>query len=158
MKHKVILRPMTEATYVRWRLHAEPRYAESLYETGGLSRDEALEKSKKSFEVLLPQGFRTKEHLFFSIIPAGSDTTAGMLWVHLKQTSIPSAYIYEFEVDPDWRGKGLGRASLLALEPLVKQFGATSIALHVFAKNAVARNLYESAGYVVTSLNLRKDL
>lgn len=151
------LRTMTEREYDGWRKGAEFNYAESLYQVGNVSREEAVEKAEKSFAMLLPDEFHTKEHVFYTILH--ETNPVGMFWVHVRASlAIPSAYIYEFEVDEKLRGQGIGRKALAALEPLMRESGAKSIALHVFAHNKVARGLYASSGYYETNINMRKDL
>ena len=56
------------------------------------------------------------------------------------------------------RGKGYGRALLRAAERETARHGVRTIGLNVFGPNTVARNLYESAGYEVASLQMHKEL
>ena len=59
---------------------------------------------------------------------------------------------------PTERGQGLRPALLLAAEQEAARRGEATIGLNVFGPNTVARNLYESAGYEVASLQMRKEL
>jgi len=52
--------------------------------------------------------------------------------------------------------QGFGRQLLAALETEIAGHGCTTIGLNVFADNGIARQLYESAGYEVTSMHMRK--
>jgi RimJ/RimL family protein N-acetyltransferase len=57
-----------------------------------------------------------------------------------------------------FRGKGYGKKARLLIEEKARELGLESLGLHVFAENKVARNLYESVGYEVSSLNMTKKL
>jgi RimJ/RimL family protein N-acetyltransferase len=52
-------------------------------------------------------------------------------------------------VAADYRGRGVGRALMEALEVWAREHGVTKIMLHVFATNERAQKLYESMGYEV---------
>jgi ribosomal protein S18 acetylase RimI-like enzyme len=67
-------------------------------------------------------------------------------------------FIYDIEVDEAFRGRGYGRAALLALEPLARELGYDTVGLHVFGDNEVARNLYRTSGYVETDVMMNKRL
>ena len=83
----------------------------------------------------------------------------GTIWFAVLGTSAhPPAFIYDFEIFEEHRRKGYGMQALLALDEKVKQMGLDAVQLHVFAHNTTARSLYERAGYVVSSLNMRKEL
>ena len=47
---------------------------------------------------------------------------------------------------------------MLAAERWATEHGGSRIALNVFGPNTIARNLYESSGYEVASLQMRKEL
>lgn len=70
--------------------------------------------------------------------------------VHL-QLNGGTGGIYGLGVMPEYRGKGLGRAILLAGVEMFKAAGASEIMLQVEAQNANALGLYEACGFEVTS-------
>ena len=43
-------------------------------------------------------------------------------------------------------------------EEYVRGLGASTMALNVFAQNDVARSLYDKLGYLVTNVNMQKEL
>ncbi|HEY5362394.1 MAG TPA: hypothetical protein VIJ82_32710 [Streptosporangiaceae bacterium] len=47
---------------------------------------------------------------------------------------------------------------MTAAEQAAARHGARTLALKVFGPNAVARGLHESAGYEITTLQMRKEL
>jgi mycothiol synthase len=63
----------------------------------------------------------------------------------------PRAYISNLTVDPDYRGRGYGRALLAAGLEHLRRRGATSITLGVDGGNATPVQLYRSAGCEVSS-------
>ena len=56
------------------------------------------------------------------------------------------------------RGRGIGRRVMELTEEVARSVGARDIELHAFAQNARARRLYESLGYRITSVGMRKTL
>ena len=81
----------------------------------------------------------------------------GVVWVALDRRP-GEAWIYDIEVNAEQRGKGYGRALLQAAEEEAARHGSKAIGLNVFGTNTVARQLYESSGYQITALNMRKEL
>ena len=61
-------------------------------------------------------------------------------------------------VDETERGRGLGRAAMLALEAKVKELGYASVGLNVWGGNDVARALYRKLGYTEQSVGMTKTL
>jgi ribosomal protein S18 acetylase RimI-like enzyme len=59
----------------------------------------------------------------------------------------PSAHLEVIVVRDDVEGQGLGKALIQTIEQAVREQGARSITLHVFAANSRARAVYERLGY-----------
>jgi GNAT superfamily N-acetyltransferase len=59
----------------------------------------------------------------------------------------PLVNIHDLAVLPDWRGKGVGRALLAAVESRARAWGCCRLTLEVLDENARARRLYESVGF-----------
>ncbi|MEO0574377.1 MAG: GNAT family N-acetyltransferase [Pseudomonadota bacterium] len=59
----------------------------------------------------------------------------------------PSAHLEALVVSDKARGKGVGRALLLATEQLATTSGAQTLTLTAFNSNTRARGLYESVGF-----------
>jgi ribosomal protein S18 acetylase RimI-like enzyme len=74
----------------------------------------------------------------------------GWTWVGPALGVSGDSYIYEIEVDPAFRGSGLGGSALDQIETLVREAGAARLGLHIFETNVAARHLYEGKGFVVT--------
>src|SRR5690349_15183143 len=59
----------------------------------------------------------------------------------------PSAHLEVIVVRDDAEGQGIGKALIATVEQAVREQGARSVTLHVFAANARARAVYERLGY-----------
>lgn len=81
----------------------------------------------------------------------------GVLWIGPRDGD-GAWWIFDIELDPEFRGRGLGRATMLLAEDAVRERGGTTLGLNLFAHNTTARALYESLGYEPMSLQLRKAL
>ena len=57
-------------------------------------------------------------------------------------------YLVGFYLRPDWQGRGLGRAFLLALAEEVRRMGTGGMLLTVAPENVRALSLYRSVGFV----------
>jgi ribosomal protein S18 acetylase RimI-like enzyme len=150
-----ILIPMTQPEYEAFVERAIPEYAADNVRAGYWSDSEALEKSREGYEKLLPKGVQTENHYLYTLYDA--DEAVGMVWIRADlQSSIKSGFIFELYVNEKFRGKGYGKQAMLLIEEKARELGLKSLGLHVFAVNNVARNLYESVGYEVSSLNMTK--
>ena len=59
----------------------------------------------------------------------------------------PSAHLEAIVIDESFEGRGVAQALLDDAELLAEARGATSMTLHVFARNTRARALYDRSGY-----------
>jgi methyltransferase (TIGR00027 family) len=155
---EVRLRPMTPAEFEAWRDPLIREYAADHVRAGSWTPAEAEAKAAAQLAELLPAGVDTPGVLVVvGENPAGE--RIGVLWLALeRQPGSQVAYIYDIEIDARQRGQGYGRELLRAAEHEAVKHGATSIALNVFGGNQVARNLYESAGYEPTMIQMHKPL
>nr|BBH87517.1 hypothetical protein KTC_22680 [Thermosporothrix sp. COM3] len=154
----VTLRPMTEAEYQAFLEPSIREYAEDHVKDGEWSEEEALEKSRKEFYDLLPQGLETPNHYLFTIVNE-EQQNVGMIWfmLHKRQGKL-AAFIYDVKVDEPFRRRGYASQAFRELEHKVREFGGSKIALHVFGHNHGAIQLYTKLGYGVTNLHMAKDI
>lgn len=151
-------RPMTPQEFAEFRAQLVSSYAASHVTAGNWTAQEALERSAQQIDGLLPGGERTEGMLLLAGLTADGEY-AGHVWVALEKADEGGgAWIYDIEVRADQRGKGYGRALLAAAEREAARHGVPRIGLNVFGPNAVARSLYESAGYEIVTLQMRKTL
>jgi ribosomal protein S18 acetylase RimI-like enzyme len=154
----VTLRPMT-ATELAERLPALIEgYADDIARAGRVPAESAREEAERQTTSLLPEGVDTRDAL---VLMAEDDgRPVGWIWLGLPggTNGRDSAWVYNVEVDEGERGRGYGRAMMLAAEGELTRRGVSRLGLNVFADNAVARRLYESLGYQVTSQQMAKAL
>ncbi len=149
--------PMGDAAYTAWRQRLIIEYARENVASGRWTADEAEKRSRQSIEEALPQGLSTVgQHVWTVVDEAGSNV--GVLWLSTSTGKPGHAFIYDIEITEDRRGEGLGRAALEALEAWARANAITSIGLHVFGNNAVARRLYARMGYIETNVQMEKRL
>ncbi len=149
----VTLRPITESEFAGWKDRAAESFAAGIGPARGLNPDEALKLAHEETIRLLPDGPATEQHVIW--IAWDGDAPVGSLWISTKPR-VP--FIYGIEVDDGQRGKGYGRAIMLAGEEECRRLGYHQLDLNVFGDNSTAISLYESLGYTVTSQQMRKDL
>lgn len=133
------------------------RYAEENVKVGYWSPGDALKRSKEAHDRLLPQGMHTRGHHFLKAVEA-REGTVGHVWLRVDAEDPRQGFIFAVFIEERLRGKGFGKAMMLALEGKARGLGLNALGLHVFAYNDVAIHLYESLGYEVKSLNMMKTL
>ena len=109
------------------------------------------DRAKEIFASLLPQGTATENNHLFSLFAADFSEPIGVIWIN---TAAQKAFIYDFIIEEDQRGKGYGTKALQALEKWAIQQGITEIGLHVFAHNQSAYQLYKKMGYLETDITM----
>lgn len=151
-------RPMTADEFATFRAELIARYAADKAEAGNWPADQAGALAARQVDGLLPQGAGTAGMLLL-IAETPAHERVGHVWVQLRSPEAGGeAWIFDIEVEPAQRGKGHGRALLAAAERETAAHGVPTIGLNVFGANVVARDLYESSGYEITSMQMRKHL
>lgn len=153
----VRLVPMTGGEFETYLEKTVPEYAADKVRAGDWSEEDALERSRKSYATLLPQGVKTENNYLFRIQLEGSGEKIGVIWMK-HEAPRPHGFIFDIVLDEAQRGKGYGKQAMLALEEFGKGLGLENIGLHVFAHNPAAMRLYERLGYEVSSQNMVKKL
>jgi ribosomal protein S18 acetylase RimI-like enzyme len=150
---------MREDEYEAFYEEAVERYAVDLEENGGFTREHARAKSVKDHEDLLSGGLETPD-LFLRAVEDETGRHVGVLWWAIKQNQVGEryAFVYSIEIHQAERGRGLGRAGMLALEDEARTHGLDRIELNVFGGNAIARELYRSLGFAESAVYMGKNL
>jgi ribosomal protein S18 acetylase RimI-like enzyme len=112
---------------------------------------------------LLPDGLATPLHHLWTVRSGPEDESVGHLWVRVRPygrdlEARVEAYVLDIGVEPAVRGRGLGRATMLAAERAARDLDATVARLTVLAHNTRARRLYDSLGYTVAGVTAAKRL
>ncbi|MFI5091199.1 MAG: GNAT family N-acetyltransferase [Terriglobales bacterium] len=155
---KIELVPMTAQEFEAWLPGEIAGYAAEHVRTGRWSEEEAVGLSRDEHTRLLPQGLATPDHRLWNIVPAGSEEAVGMLWIQVMQKPMPSVFVYNIEIYPQFRRRGYAEQAMLKLEEEARRLGLEGIRLHVFGHNTAARPLYEKLGYVPTNIQMLKRL
>jgi len=149
------LDPMTEVDYGHWLEIAVPNYAAEKVANGTWAPDEALKLAHAAFASVLTQGRETLGQYLYTLLAQPQQLKVGYLWFGRQGMA---AYLYDLFILPDFRRQGYGRQAMGCLEASAVALGFRDIKLHVFAQNQAALALYQSLGYAITDLNLRKTL
>lgn len=153
------LQKMSSLEYDQFLAISVDDYAKDKVEAGTWHPDEAEELSIQAFNHYLPDGIDTEHHYLLSIIDTDKHLHIGFLWVFLNKTDLASKmFIYDFIILEEYRNKGYGKNSLIALEKFAKNIDATEIGLHVFAHNKVALHTYEKHGFIPTDITMSKKI
>lgn len=148
---------MTDAEFAEFRERSEADYADDIAASGAMPLAEAARRAAEDHERLLPDGLRTPGHHLWTAYDG--DQPVGDLWLHVEDKSDGRhAFGYNFEVRPELRRRGYGRAITVAAEKRCRELGVVSIGLSVFGFNKAAQSLYEDLGFEVTAVQMRKRL
>ena len=154
----VTLEPMSLEAWEQWRSAAVRGYAADKVRVGTWPAEGAEARSEREFADLLPEGLATPGHELRSIVNEAGEVVGTLWFGPHPEAGRGTCFIWDIEVLAEARGRGYGRAALVALEPIARGLGYDAIGLHVFGDNEVARNLYRSSGYVETDVTMRKTL
>jgi len=136
---------MDEGERERYLEATTQRYAADVAKALGIPAADALGRSRKQMEEILPRGDRSNHHVqsFVKLVDCGP---AGSLWIAERDGEL---YVFDIFIDEARRGEGLGTAALRGVEQLAREHGLAGVALSVFAHNEGAIRLYERLGYEV---------
>ncbi len=150
---------MTQAEFDEYLDTAIELYAQAHIHAGDCDAAEALELAQADYATLLPEGLATRENFLHSIFDEASGARVGMIWFAVRERrGKKSAFIYDFVIREEQRGKGYGAQTLANVDRTVEKMGATRIGLNVMGHNAVARALYEKHGYEIAGIGMTKRL
>jgi GNAT superfamily N-acetyltransferase len=147
------LRPLREDEYPAWEDAHRAEYARGMAAYAGITQEAAEVKAARDLPLVLPDGLATEGARIWSIEADGRPV--GTIFLGLRAEG---PWLYDITIDEAERGKGYGRAAMLALEEEARRLGHDGIGLNVWGGNDVARGLYRSLGYVEQSVHMRKPL
>jgi ribosomal protein S18 acetylase RimI-like enzyme len=147
---------MTQEEFDVYRRRSISEYAAEHVRAGNWSAEEAEQRAEQETDDLLPNGVDTPGMVLLVGETAGE--AVGLIWVGIAPKQRAGWWIYDIEIVPEQRRRGYGRALLEAAEREVEKRGGDSVGLNVFGGNVLATSLYESSGYQVTAIHMRKSL
>ena len=152
------LRPMTSEEFDAWLPRQAAGYAELIAASGGMSREAAQTKAEQDTRRYFSGGFATPGQLVFRIM--AGDVAVGWLWLGVPgpDPDPTMGWVFEIEIEAAFRGRGYGREAMRLAEAESRARGMTSLGLNVHGHNTVARELYESLGYEITAVQMKKPV
>ncbi|RZI75862.1 MAG: GNAT family N-acetyltransferase [Pseudomonas sp.] len=150
---------MNAADFQGFAARSVAGYARDIARTYGLPDALACTSANADFNELLEDGLDTEGHYFYRVCNADG-TEVGSLWIGIVENPpLPTRlFVYDLEIDQAFRGQGLGRQALIAVEAWALERGIRRLELNVFSDNVAARTLYETSGMAVCEMTMGKDL
>lgn len=153
------VRAMSQEEFEVWRQQIASAFVAEQVASGNWRADRALQLALEGNADMLPQGRATPGMLLLrAVLADGTPVGRACLGLNHPRGTPDCAFIYDLEVDTAFRGRGLGRALLTALERTVRDHGIGTLELHVFGDNERAIALYAAGGYSVVTQQMRKRL
>ena len=153
----VSIRPMSADEFPGWRAESVESFAQDLSRAMDRPLDAARERAAAQFDELLPDGLESAgTHVL--ILQTDEGQRVGTLWLGPHPTRRDHGFVYDVVIEEEMRGRGFGRAAMLAAEDLLRKDGKTAVGLSVFGFNVNAQRLYESLGYRVIATQMTKAL
>jgi RimJ/RimL family protein N-acetyltransferase len=151
------LRPLTNDEFESWFALRRDSYAEDMATNAGLDPERASARAATQMDELFPGRAPSPEQLVYVVEADGE--RVGELWLCARDDAWqPSLFIYFVGIDEEHRGKGYGTAAMELAESEAQRLGIDRIALNVFGRNEVARNLYRSVGYEENAVAMSKKV
>ncbi len=153
----VVLRPMRPDEFPAYLEQGIETYAGNLVEQAGLPRQAALEKSIADNEALFANGLDTPG-LVVLVVESDGTPVGNVVFGCRERHGRRQAFLYDIEIRPEHRGRGLGTRAMALLQDEARALGLERIELNVFGGNEGARRLYRSLGYQDTFVTMAKDI
>lgn len=132
---------MSESGFEECRRYVAEDYARGKVGAGQWPESDALRRAEAEIASLLPEGVASKGHCLYEIEDGAA--TVGKIWFHVREDEGgPRAWIFDFVILEEFRGKGFGSRALSAAEMKAKELVAEEMGLHVFSHNEAAARLY----------------
>jgi len=152
----VTLRPMQPDDIGPWLEQSKADYVADQTDAGE-DRETALRIANAISERLFPGGLPAQEQFVFVVTQDG--LTVGSVWIGAGyDTPADVWWLWSIEIDVAARGHGFGRQAVRLAEDFARKGGATRLDLNVFGNNTVARGMYESLGFRISSVHMTKVL
>ncbi|MGO3567460.1 MAG: GNAT family N-acetyltransferase [Serratia grimesii] len=150
---------MNQQDFERYRVHGIEEYARDLARSLLLSQEQARVEATASYNDALPNGLATPNHRLVCARVSGSAENIAIVWYSIKQRTFgKQLFVYDFEVDTAWRGKGYGEKILSAVLDAGRAAGAEYAELAVFADNPSAARLYTRLGFKAVNTRMYRKL
>jgi len=155
----VVLREMRQEEYPAYCQYFIDDYSREIAQNYGHPIEVATEQAKKELHRCFPNGLQGNEHSLLCIDAEVDEQIkrVGYLW-HSINAVDKSSFIYDFFISNEYRGLGYGTQAISALEKKLQEVGVTQIKLRVAYQNERALKLYQEVGFVITGINMSKNI
>ena len=151
------LRPLRDDELPGYIEHGRAAYGHDLEAQAGLTADQARTKMEADWARLLPDGTVPDGNRLYVLEDENGERVGDLWWAERPNDfGERSAFVYNIEVWPEFRGKGYGKEAMALFEEDARTQGITSFGLMVLGGNDVARGLYRSIGYAERAVFMTK--
>jgi len=150
----ISLRPVRDDELPDWVQASYRFYVTDLVAHAGMSQADAEAKAKADqADMLAGKKPGPEQHLY---VIEEDGAVVGRLWFAEREPGF--FWLYQIDLDPGVRGRGLGREAMQLFEAEARRLGAAEVWLNVNGGNVVARSLYRSLGWAEASVHMTKRL
>ncbi|QTF08166.1 GNAT family N-acetyltransferase [Brenneria izadpanahii] len=155
----ISFRAMLSSEFSDYLAYFIPDYAAEISSSYQIPEEDALQQAQREVAISLANGVDTAGQVLLCIVirDGGAEKTLGYLWYRPDPTA-RSAYINDFYIFSDYRGRGFGKRTMKCLEDKLSAEGFIQIKLRVAPDNKLATHVYQSTGFQVTGINMNKIL
>jgi GNAT superfamily N-acetyltransferase len=153
----LLVRPLKESEFDYIYGAPHDHYIEGMVIAKGISSEEARKRADRQMKQILPNGFNTDNHHFYSV--AHDDVFAGFAWINVKEEfGIKVAWGYNIFIEESLRRKGLASFIFSELESEVKKLKVDRVRFQVYGENSGAIELYKKQGFKTTNIVMSKEI
>ena len=153
----VRLEPLGTGRFPAFAEESKRSFAEAQVAAGLMPAADAAAYAEQQLPLLLPDGLGTPGQHIWTVHEG--DAEIGHVWLRVQlEPGGWEAYLLDIALHPDVRGRGLGRATMLAAEEQARGFDARVMLLNVFGYNRPALRLYARLGYQPVAALLARPL
>ena len=151
------LRALTDDEFESWFPRMRDSYGTDMARDAGVEPERAAAMATAQMDALFPGRKPSPDQLVYVLETDGE--RVGELWLCDREDGPQHAlFVYFVGIDPEHRGKGYGKAAMELAEAEARRLGVDRVALSVFGRNEIARNLYRSLGYEENAVAMTKKL
>ncbi|MEM4986245.1 GNAT family N-acetyltransferase [Collimonas sp. H4R21] len=158
MTTPIILRRMDKEDFDVYSVRAIPLLAAAQAAAYGTTLEGARNSAETAFRKIDADAepAATGQHLY---VVEADGAPVGAVWFDIRQSGKEHyAYLYDWVIWPEHRGKGYGKAAMQATEQRARENSASRLMLNVFTHNRFGADLYQRYGFVTASSILVKRI
>ena len=94
---------MNQPEYAAWLAAVMPSYAADKVALDRWPKEDAIDRAKKEYEQLLPNGLETERNYFFAVLNDAGQTVGSLWFVEAPRVGYRVAYVFDIVIKPDHR-------------------------------------------------------